>query len=153
MKKESLEKFKYSHGYSVENIGSMCACIFGTLVLVREYLDNSQLWVLVLAVFSVGLALFSIDLVFTKISIHADKIYLYIKPCQPITFKKKYKFKRSDIKKTRVSTTKENTRYGEIVTHIVVLITKDGVRHNILIPRNKKEAARVKKELSRWRHA
>ncbi|WNO11273.1 hypothetical protein [Teredinibacter sp. KSP-S5-2] len=153
MKKESEEKYFYSHGYSLENIGSMAACTFGSAVLFHEYLENSQLWVLVLAILCSGLALFTIDLVVTKVSIYADNIYLYIKPIQPITFKKRYRFRRSDIKRSRVDTSKENTRYGPVVTYTVVLLTKDGKRHNVLIPRNKKEAIRIKKELSRWRHA
>lgn len=153
MDQKSKEKYTYSHGYSIENICSMVACIFAATLLFLEYAENSQLWILVVATFCAGLALFSIDLVATKISIYDDNDYLYIKPCQPITFKKKYRFKRSEVLKARVDTTKRMTRYGPIVTHVVVLITKDGERHHVLIPRSKEEATFIKNELSRRRHA
>jgi hypothetical protein len=153
MNQDIEEKYIYSHGYSIENVGSMLSCVFGALVLFYQYFENTQIWILVLAMLLSGLAAFSVDLVVTKISIYADKVYVYIKPCQPVTFKKSYRFKRAEIKKTRVDTSERVTRYGKIVTHTVVLITKDGMKHNILIPRDKGEALRVKKEVSRYRHA
>ena len=105
------------------------------------------------AIFLAGLTLFCIDLIITKVAIHADNLFLYIKPCQPITFKKSFKFKRSEIKGSKVKTSKEITRYGIIVTHKVVLITKNGKSHVILMPRNKDEALRIKKEVSKFRYA
>ena len=153
MNQDIKEKYVYSHGYSIENIGSMLCCVFGALVLFYQYFHGEQIWILVCAIFLGGLALFSIDLVVTKISIYADNTYVYIKPCQPITFKRSYRFKRADIKKTRVDTSERITRYGKIVTHTVVLVTKGGAKHNILIPRDKSEALRVKKEVSRFRLA
>jgi hypothetical protein len=146
-------KYIYSHGYSVTNIVSMISCFVGTVLLCDEYYKNEQLWVLAIAIFLVGLTLFSIDLIITKVSIYADNKFLYISPCQPITFKKSFKFKRSEIKGSKVKTSKEVTRYGIIVTHKVVLITKNGKSHVILMPRNKDEALRIKKEVSKFRYA
>lgn len=146
-------KYIYSHGYSVQNIGSMISCFVGVALASHEYYKNEQLWVLAAAIFLVGLTLFSIDLIITRVSIYADKKFLYIRPCQPITFKKSFKFKRTEIKGTKVTTSKEVTRYGIIVTHKVVLITKNGKKHVILMPRNKDEALRVKKEVSKFRYA
>jgi hypothetical protein len=146
-------KYIYSHGYSVTNIGAMISCLVGAVLVSNEYYRNQQLWVLAIAIILVGLTLFSIDLIITKVSIYADNKFLYISPCQPITFKKSFKFKRSEIKGTKVKTSKEVTRYGIIVTHQVVLITKNGKSHVILMPRNKVEALRIKKEVSKFRYA
>lgn len=146
-------KYIYSHGYSVQNIGAMISCFVGVVLVSHEYYKNEQLWILAVAIFLVGLTLFSIDLIITKVSIYADTKFLYIRPCQPITFKKSFKFKRTEIKASKVKTSKEVTRYGIIVTHKVVLITKDGKSHVILMPRNKDEALRVKKEVSKFRYA
>lgn len=152
MNRKKSEGYKYSHGFSLENICSMLACIFGATVLFLAYVDNSQFLVLVPALVCTGLALFSIDLVFTTVSIYGDKRYLYIQPCHPFTFKKKYRFDRSDIKATKVKTDKRLTNYGPVVTHSVILVTKDNCKHVVLIPRHKTEAISVKKELSRWRY-
>jgi hypothetical protein len=146
-------KYIYSHSYSVTNIGAMISCLVGAVLVSNEYYRNQQLWVLAIAIILVGLTLFSIDLIITKVSIYADNKFLYISPCQPITFKKSFKFKRSEIKGTKVKTSKEVTRYGIIVTHQVVLITKNSKSHVILMPRNKVEALRIKKEVSKFRYA
>ena len=131
----------------------MISCLVGVVLVSHEYYKNEQLWALAIAIFLIGLTLFSIDLIITKVSIYVDKNFLYISPCQPITFKKPYKFKRSEIKASKVKTSKKVTRYGIIVTHKVVLITKNGKSHVILVPRNKDEALRVKKEVSKFRYA
>jgi len=88
----------------------MISCLVGAVLVSHEYYKNEQLWVLAIAIFLIGLTLFSIDLIITKVSIYADKKFLYISPCQPITFKKSYKFKRSEIKCSKVKTSKEVTR-------------------------------------------
>jgi len=131
----------------------MISGLVGTVLISHEYYKNEQLWVLAVAIFIAGLTLLSIDLIITKVAIYADNLFLYIKPCQPITFKKSFKFKRSEIKGSKVKTSKEVTRYGIIVTHKVVLITKNGKSHVILMPRNKDEALRIKKEVSKFRYA
>jgi hypothetical protein len=131
----------------------MISCFVGTVLLCDEYYKNEQVWLLAVIIFLVGLTLSSIDLIITKVSIYADKKFLYISPCQPITFKKSFKFKRSEIEASKVKTSKEITRYGIIVTHKVVLITKNGKSHVILMPRNKDEALRIKKEVSKFRYA
>ena len=131
----------------------MISGLVGTVLISHEYYKNEQLWLLAVAIFLAGLTLFCIDLIITKVAIHADNLFLYIKPCQPITFKKSFKFKRSEIKGSKVKTSKEITRYGIIVTHKVVLITKNGKSHVILMPRNKDEALRIKKEVSKFRYA
>ena len=146
-------KYIYSHGYSIKNIGMMISCLVGAILISQEYYENGQLWILSVAIFAIGLTLFSIDLVVTQVSIYADNVYLYIKPCQRCTFKKSFKFKRSEIKRSKVNTSKEITRYGVIVTHTVVILTKDGKKHVILMPRDKKEANRIKREISKWRRA
>ncbi len=153
MNNEVDSKYTYSHGYSVGNVGSLIACFSGSAVLYHEYMQNSQLWVLAIAICLTGLSLFALDLIVTTVKIYGDKINLYIRPSQPLTLKKRFTFKRSEIKRTRVDTEKRNSRYGPIVTYSVSLTTKNGKKHVIFIPRNKVEAIRVKKAMSRFRHA
>ena len=147
------EKFYCSHGFGIENILSMLACVFGAAVLLYEYYENSQFWLLPIAIFCLILALFSIDSVITKIWIYGDHQYLYVKPTQPFTFKKKFKFKRKSINKVIVRSERTMSRFGPIETHTVVLKSKNGKKYNIVVPRDRSEAIRVKKELSRWRQA
>ena len=147
------DKFYCSHGYGLENILSMVACVFGVVVVLHEYHENSQFWLVPIGIFGCLLALFSIDSVITKVLIYADSQYLYVKPTQPFTFKKRFRFKRKNIEKVIVKSEKTVSRYGPIETHTVVLKTKNGEKHNIVVPRDKSEAIRVKKELSRWRYA
>ena len=92
-----------------------------------------------------------IDIVMTQIVIYGDQNYLYIKPCQPISFKKRYKFKRTEIKKTRVDTKTKRTRHGLSRWHDVVLVTNDNNEHIVLTARDKREGLVVRKELKKWR--
>jgi hypothetical protein len=80
MLRESAGRYVYSHGYSFGNVCEAIVVWVAAIVLVIAYIENPQLWVLLVAVFCIGLALFSIDLVVTTVEIYSDQNSVYIRP-------------------------------------------------------------------------
>ena len=147
----NFSKYTYSHGFSLENIATMLSCMLGAFVILNGYFQgaNDELWILVVGVFCLLLALFTIDLVFTTVDLYADGLFLYVKPRHVFTFKKFRKIKRNSIKRAYVKTTSSMSRYGRIITHVVMIEKTNREKVVILSPKDKKEASRIKTFISK----
>ena len=139
-------KYTYSHGFSLENIATMLSCILGAFLILSAYFQgvNDELWFLVVGLFCLLLAVFTIDLVFTTVDFHADSLFLYVKPRHIFTFKRFRKIKRNSIKRAYVKTTSTNSRYGKIITHVVIIEKTNREKIVILSPKGKKEASKIR---------
>jgi len=149
IKKEPI----YSHNRSLDNVFGMLLFVFmaGWLFYIH-FTKGIEFLFLVFAIPVTGIALYMVDVVVTSVKIYGDQDYLYIKPSQPVSFKKKFKFKRDNIKQTKVETIQTKNNYGVNTVHYVVVTTNDNVKHKVLEARDKKEALIIKKELKEWRY-